>query len=110
MEVRLSGEQFCKILTQHYKTEVTGFVILDADPSPKGKIIRQAVEEPLDKSRLIVNIKGLRDIYESLKKHITLAEAKWAVENWNTFIDFIDRTNRLPKPGFGSGKNKGILL
>ena len=110
MEVKLSGEQFCKILTQHYRCEVTGFIIADADPSPKGKILRQAVTDPLDKFKSIGNIKGLRETYESLNHHLTLAEARWAVANWNTFIDFIDRTNRLPKPGFGSGESKGILM
>ncbi len=109
MEAKLTGEEFLKILTKHYGVEVTGFVITDADPSPKGKIIRQAVTEPLDKSRYMFNIKRVREMYESLGKYITLAEAKWAVENWQQYLDFVDKTNRWPKPGFGSGDDKGVL-
>lgn len=110
MEVKLTGEEFCKILTKHYGIEVDGFVILNADPSPKGKIIRQSIDSPLDKSRLVSNIKRLKRVYEGFGKYLTLAEAKWAIENWERFIDFIDRTNRLPQPGFGSGENKGVLM
>ena len=109
MNVTLTGEQFLKILTKHYGTEVNGFSITDADPSPKGKILRQGVDDPLDKSKFMCNIKGLRKIYEGMGKYITLAEAKWAVENWFQFIDFVDRTNRLPQMGFCSGKDKGKL-
>lgn len=109
MEVILTGEEFLKILTKHYGIKVEGFTIIDADPSPKGKILRQAVSDVLDKSKFMCNIKGLRETYKSMGKYITLSEAKWAVENWQQFIDFVDKTNRLPTSGFGSGEDKGKL-
>ena len=62
MEVKLTGEEILKILSKHYGVVVEGFTITDADPSPKGKLIRQGVDDPLDKSKLVDNIKGLRSV------------------------------------------------
>jgi hypothetical protein len=54
----------------------------------------------------IAKIKALRQWsmdnpnLNSNKETMGLADAKCAVENWNEFLDFVEKNNRLPKPGF----------
>jgi hypothetical protein len=110
IEVRLTGEEFIAILEKELKGKINGFVILDPDPSPTGKIVRQAVVTPLDKTNFVGNIRSLRDTVKTIKRYLTLAEARWAIENWEQWLQFIDRYNRLPSQGYGTGEGKGRLL
>ncbi len=108
-EIRLTGEEFLEILRKHFKRNVTGFVILNPDPSPRGKIFRQAVVYPLDKENFIGNIRSLRETVKSVKGYLNLSEARWAVNNWKEWLRFVDTHNRLPKGEYGSEKERGIL-
>lgn len=43
-------------------------------------------------------IKSIREVVGC--QALGLGDAKWAVENWPAFIDFVERNGRLPEPGF----------
>ena len=54
----------------------------------------------------IAAIKALRQLAVDNKwveVTIGLGDAKWAVENFNEFIAFIEQNHRLPKPGYSEG-------
>ena len=108
-EVRLTGEEFIAILEKELNGKVSGFVILNPDPSPLGKIVRQAIVAPLDKENFVGNIKSLRETVKSVGKYLMLSEARWAVDHWDEWLQFVDRNNRLPGVGYGSGEDKGKL-
>lgn len=110
MKIRLTSEEFKAILSKHFNHEVSEFEIVQPDPSPLGKYIRQAVVDPFDKNKFVSNIKSLRAAVMELDKYITLIEGRWAVDNWTTFIRFVDEHNRLPESGYGTGKNLGVLI
>jgi hypothetical protein len=109
MKVSLTGEEFKAILSCHMRCEVTGFTIVDPDPSPLGNLIRGAVVNPLDKSFFVSNLKLLRRALIMRGDMINLLEARWAIENWLDFLRFVDQYNRLPISGYGSGDEKGKL-
>jgi len=109
-EVRLSGEEFIYMLEHHLGHPVSGFVITNPDPSPTGKIMRQAIVNPIDKEHFVGNIKSLRESVKSVGRYLMLADARWALDNWEQWLDFVDRKNRLPTVGYGSGEGKGRLL
>jgi hypothetical protein len=109
MKVSLTGEEFKAILSAFFKHEVTGFTIIDPDPSPLGKLIREAVVNPLDKLNFVGNIKSLRRTLLCKGETINLLEARWAIDNWPDFLRFVDQYNRLPISGYGSGDEKGKL-
>ena len=109
MKVKLTGEELKAILSIHFRCEVTDFTLIDPDPSPLGKYLRQSVLDPLDKAFFVGNIKSLRRHTAIKGLTMTLMEGRWAIENWDTFIRFVDQYNRLPAMGYGSGDNKGKL-
>jgi hypothetical protein len=109
MKVRLTSEELLAILSRHLRCEVTGFTIIDPDPSPLGKLLREAVVNPLDKTWFVSNIKLLRKALVIKGEMINLLEARWAIENWPDFLRFVDQYNRLPMSGYGSGESKGKL-
>ena len=109
-EVRLSGEEFIYMLEHHLGHPVSGFVITNPDPSPTGKLMRQAVIHPLDKTNFLVNMKSLRASVKSVDRYLMLADARWALENWDEWLQFVDRYNRLPVCGYGSGDIRGKLV
>jgi len=108
-EIKLTGEEFIKILEFYFERKISGFVILNPDPSPMGKIVRQAITHPLDKENFVGNIKSLRETIKSVGKYLMLSEARWAIDNWDQWLQFVDRHNRLPGVGYGSGEDKGKL-
>lgn len=66
------------------------------------------MEDILKKRKKIEAIKNLRDVSGDIpdpipgvpdhtKKLIGLAHAKWAVENWDKWIGFVETHGRIPK-------------
>jgi hypothetical protein len=109
MKVKLTSEELKAILSLHFNHEVTGFALIDPDPSPLGKLLRHSVINPLDKLYFIDNIKSLRKVLICEGKTITLMEGRWAIDNWTEFLQFVDQYNRLPISGYASGEDKGKL-
>ena len=53
--------------------------------------------------RKIWAIKTLREIYQdTYKESMGLADAKWAVEHWDIFLQFVREHSRFPSGGYSS--------
>jgi hypothetical protein len=109
MKVTIRKEEIKAVLSAYFRLDVTDFVIAPAEPSPLGKRIRAKVDRPLDMALKFGNVKALRNVMAAVGSHIGLQDAKWAIEHWLEFIAFVDEYNRLPSPGYGMGKEQGIL-
>lgn len=109
MKLTVTREQIRAALEKLYKTDVEDFTIIPAAPSAVGLRCRSVVTRPGLKETSVPNIKRLRSLSEVLHQEMTLMEGKWAVDNWDTFIAFVDEYNRLPLSGYGSGEDRGIL-
>ena len=110
MKVKLTSEELKGILSRHFSCEVTEFEVVAPDISPLGKKFRESITYPLlDKNNFVGNIKAIRRCVRDIGGIMTLVEAKWVIENWMKFLQFVDEYNRLPAFGYGSGERKGIL-
>jgi hypothetical protein len=105
IKVSLTKTELLDILSSHF-----GHTVEDAEienvPSI-AKIIRDAVTQlAYQTTQKITAIKALRQLAVDNKwteNVIGLADAKWAVENFNEFITFVEKNHRLPKPGYSEG-------
>lgn len=97
------------MLSTWLKTDVDRVIILSSPPSALGTTLRNLIAGPLDKTRLIVNIKTLRNWAADNKARLTLQDGKWALENWHEFLEFVDEFNRLPIAGFATKDGPVIL-
>lgn len=109
MKCALRREEILQILSAHFRSEVEDFIIVPSTPSSLGLRLRNKVNNAAQKSYLVSNVRLLREVATDIGKHITVMEGKWAIENWDRFLEFIDEYNRLPLSGFASGDQKGIL-
>jgi len=109
MRLTVTREQIRAALGKLYKVDVEDFTIIPAAPSAIGIRCRSVVCRPEIADTKISNIKAMRRLATNLRQPMTLMEGKWAVENWDRFIAFVDEYNRLPLGGYGSGDGKGIL-
>ena len=92
-EVRLSGEEFIYMLEHHLGHPVSGFVITNPDPSPTGKIMRQAIVNPIDKEHFVGNI---------IKENRIVPDA---------FMQIKELSTEFTKLGpFGEGNPEPILI
>ena len=105
IKVSLTKTELLDILSSHF-----GHTVEDAEietlPSI-ARIIRDAVTQfAYQTTQKIAAIKALRQLAVDNKwveVTIGLGDAKWAVENFNAFIDFVEKNHRLPKPGYSEG-------
>lgn len=109
MKVTIRKEEIKAVLSAFFRMDVTDFVIAPAEPSILGKRLRAVVHNPLDMTLKFGNVKALRNTLDPMGIHLGLQDGKWAVEHWLEFIAFVDEYNRLPQPGYGMGKDQGIL-
>ncbi len=102
MNVTLSKEELLSILSKQFGYNVTKYVI---SKSPDPEALETKVLEglkPLVKNQVnylelranrISAIKKLREIVCDLG----LAEAMWAIDNWEKWIAFVKKNNRTPE-------------
>jgi hypothetical protein len=109
MKINIKREEIRQILCDYFRCEVEDFVINLSVPSTLGRQLRNTVPEPESKNLYVANIKAIRSLGVSLGVYLTLSESKWAVENWNTFLRFVDENNRFPVAGYGTVTERGIL-
>ncbi len=109
MKLTVTREQIRAALEKMFKTEIEDFTIIPSKPSAIGMRCRNVVWRPGDGDTKVGNIKSIRDLSKDLNKTMTLMEGKWALENWDKFLSFVDEYNRLPLGGYGSGDDKGVL-
>ena len=109
MKIRITREEIRQVLGGYFHTEVEDFIIDATKPSELGTLLRNRLNQTESQSFQISNYKTLRNIAESIGTPINLSDVKWALENWNKWIEFVDVYNRLPISGYGSNQLKGIL-
>jgi hypothetical protein len=109
MKIRITREEIRQVLSGYFHTEVEDFIIDATKPSELGNLLRNRLVQPEAQSLRMVNCKALRKIAESLGTPISLADVKWALENWIKWIEFVDVYNRLPVSGYGTEQPKGML-
>jgi len=109
MIVTIRREEIKAVLSAYFRVAVDDFVIGPVNPSELGKRARASVNRPLDNALKIGNIRALRELANGLGHQITLQEAKWALEHWLEWINFVDEYNRLPAEGYASQMTYGQL-
>ena len=105
IKVTLTKPELLEILSSHF-----GHTVIDADietvPSI-AKLIRDVVTQfAYQTTQKIAAIKALRQLAMDNKwVEVTtgFGDAKWAIENFTAFIDFVEKNHRLPKPGYSEG-------
>jgi predicted RecB family endonuclease len=105
INVTLTKQELLEILTAHFGHTVEDATVI-VEPTI-AQIIRNAVTQLDYKiSQKIAAIKALRQLAVDNKwteNVIGLGDAKWAIENFTAFIDFVEKNHRLPKPGYSEG-------
>lgn len=115
MKITVTKAELLEILSKHFGVEIMECTI--AKPSTLAKDITDFLKDTVMKSvgtlrmaTLPVNaqtwtgenkipaIKALREWYHGkYKDNLGLAEAKWAIENWDQWIGFVIKRGRAPK-------------
>lgn len=109
MIVHVHREEIIGLLSKHLGRPVKDFIITSDSQSVIGKAVRAGLIEPLDNNLTVCNIKALRNIAIMLGTPMNLLEGKYALTHWVKWIAFVDEHGRLPKNGYASGKEYGIL-
>jgi len=105
MKIQLNNPQLLAILSQHFNTTVEAVIITG---SGMVDIIRAEMATFDYKGyQKIDAIKHLRQLTIDNRwldgSIMGLGDAKWAVENFPSFIDFVQKKDRLPLGGYGGG-------
>lgn len=101
MKIALTKPELLKILSKHFGEDITDLTIT------KGSNFHMILMEKLSKiicipvapamvfppDKKIPAIKALREVVPGTG----LAEAKWAIENWNEWIAFVAKHGRAPE-------------
>jgi hypothetical protein len=105
MKIEITKADLLKFLSKRMGMEVTDVVVVSG--VTMADMIRKAIGGLNYKfSQKIMAIKALRQLAideKWVEVTIGLADAKWAVENFNEFIAFIEKNNRLPSQGYSYG-------
>lgn len=101
MKISISKTELLKLLTEHFNFSVTD-VSINKEPSTLAQNILREMEKELGDSnvtkpdRKILAIKAIRTILSNRGTFMRLAEAKWVIENWHQWIEFVKKYNRIP--------------
>ena len=106
MKVTLTKPELLNIIAKYLRVKVEDFELV-AEPTPLPEIVptlREAVESVSYRGTAKIQaIKNLRMVASQFMpnkgEQFGLADAKWAVENWEKFIAFVVENNRLPLSG-----------
>ena len=105
MKIEITKADLLKFLSKRMGMEVTDVVVVSG--VTMADMIREAIGGLDYKfSQKIMAIKALRQLAVDNKwveVTIGLGDAKWAIENFTAFIDFVEKNHRLPKPGYSEG-------
>lgn len=106
MRISVTKRELQSILSSHFKTNVTEVEIDGGNPDIVS-MLKQKIGLVIDPVNKIQSIKELRTITAIDPKIFNyvlgLAEAKWAVENWARFLNFVEKNGRIPHSGFSNG-------
>jgi hypothetical protein len=94
-KISLTNAELCSILSTHYNFQIESVEIL---PASSLTVEIDKVIAPFLKVRQPINaIKALREMAVAHQWNpIGLAEAKWAIDNYSLFMDYIQRKGCLP--------------
>ena len=99
IKVYLTKLELLEVLSSHFNQTVVD-VEMTTEPTV-AQIVRNAVTALDYKgSQKILAIKALRQVASEnrlVEDVLGLGDAKWAIENFDTFIAFVEKNNRLPK-------------
>ena len=106
MKITATKEQICEILSRAVGSTVTDFCV--CNPVGRSKAFANKFRVAIKELNYLGNqkieaIKKLREIAGNRKEGLTytckirLDDAKWAVENWEKWIAFVELNGRLPK-------------
>jgi len=101
MKLSLTKKELLDVLTKHFEHLVTECVIVKG-PTTISNYLESRMTEKFGKVRFpgerkIEAIKYLREIlYDRLKDTHGLADSKWAIENWDRWIEFVKIHGRMP--------------
>ena len=115
MKISLTKKELLSILTQHFGQDVSECVIVKG-PSALSSYLERRMTEKFGKPRFepgrkIEAIKYLREIiHDQSKETLGLADAKWACENWNRWIVFIQTFKRMPVIKFDPSSFLNVTL
>ena len=105
MKIEITKQDLLRFLSKRMGMEVTDVVVVSG--VRMADMIRKAIGGLDYKfSQKIMAIKALRQLATDEKwveVTIGLADAKWAVENFNDFIAFVEKNDRLPEPYYSNG-------
>jgi ribosomal protein L7/L12 len=106
MKIELTKSQLLAILSQHFNVTVDEVTICDSTMADL--LQREITQFYYATTQKIQAIKHLRQLSIDQKwlngEIMGLADAKWAVENFPCFIDFVRKNNRLPQAGYSELK------
>jgi len=109
MKLTLTKAELLPILTGHFKMPVTDITIETTPAVPTAaELITNAIKGlRYTSDQKIMAIKALRQVTAdhttTFSYVLGLADAKWAMENFNRFITFVTGAGRLPHAGFCDG-------
>lgn len=115
MKITATKEQICEILSRAVGSTVTDFCV--SNPVKRSKAFAEKFRAAIKGLNYLAHekipaIKKLREIAGDRKEEgyytckLKLADAKWAVENWEKWIAFVELNGRLPKDDY---LHNGIL-
>jgi hypothetical protein len=111
MTITLTNAEALEILTAYWqdrmKLDIPPVVTIGATRNDLAQQLNQFVGV-IRADNKIQSIKNLRTAVQSIPELacpviLGLADSKWAVENWDRFVNFVASQGRLPKDGYSSG-------
>lgn len=109
MKINATKKEICELLSKATGIEVTDFSVKKTASFNAQKFIDAVKNLDYLGSQKITAIKAIREVAGYDKNnhcHLTLSNAKWAVENWPQWIAFVKEKGRLPQ---GEYLYNGIL-
>lgn len=104
MKIEITKTELLPILSHFFNLNITDVSLIEVNMVA---IIRKTIEQfRYDAHEKIAAIKALRQLVEDNKWHnsrMSLSDAKWTVEHFDAFINFVKTHGRLPIDGYNCG-------
>jgi ribosomal protein L7/L12 len=114
MKITVTKSELLRILSAHFNQEITECTICKSTGPCKIEVLLakelglpHITQSNISGANKIPAIKALRTV---VADNLGLAEAKWAVENWEKWIGFVRSKDRVPKFNNGNIWNDPHLI
>src|ERR1035437_3654096 len=102
MKIQITKPQLLAILSQHFNATVEDVTITGSGMADI--ILAEINSLDYKGSQKIAAIKHLRELTIDRNwntgNNMSLVDAKWAIENFSRFMDFVQKKDRLPEYGY----------